>query len=130
MDAKALKRVPLFSELGRGQRKVVARHADQVDIDAGTAIMAKGQLAYEMFVIVSGTADVLDEDGQVIARLGPGDVVGEIGVLKTHKRTADVVASSPLRAIVLYGPEFTALEKQVPEVFAALTSLVRQRTGD
>ncbi|MFZ0627052.1 MAG: hypothetical protein WAN34_11205, partial [Acidimicrobiia bacterium] len=57
-------------------------------------------------------------------------VVGEIGVLKTHKRTATVVAATPVHAIVLYGPEFLALEDEMPEVFESLQDLVRSRLAE
>ncbi|MBW3666855.1 MAG: cyclic nucleotide-binding domain-containing protein [Actinobacteria bacterium] len=126
MDATRLEQVPIFRELSRKQRKLVASHADDVSLPEGSKIAEQGQLAYELFFIVEGTADVLD-DGTKIAELGPGDVVGEIGVLETHSRTATVVATSPIEAIVMYGPELMALDKELPGVFAQLQDLVRER---
>lgn len=90
--------------------------------------MEQGRLAYELFVMQSGTADVLI-DGAVIAHLGPGDVVGEIGVLQTHLRTATVIATTPVKAIVMYGPELTALTQSLPGVLAELERLIAERTG-
>jgi len=106
----------------------VAAHADEVRLDQGSLIVEEGRLAYELFVIKSGTADVV-HDGTIIARVGPGDVVGEIGVLKTHTRTATVVATSPVEAIVMYGPELTALKSSMPHVWDELERLVEQRTA-
>lgn len=127
MDARRLKNVSLFSKLSHKQLKAVSQHADEVSLNAGAHIIDEGRLAYELFVIESGTADV-SEGETVVAHVGPGDVVGEIGVLKTHKRTASVVATSPVEAIVIYGPELTALKDTVPEVFAELERLVTERT--
>ena len=107
-------------------RKVVAQHTDQVQLTAGTEIVSEGALANELFVIVDGTAEVF-EGGTKIAELGSGDVVGEIGVLKTHKRTATVIATSPIKALVMYGPELTALNEVMPEVFSELESLIEER---
>lgn len=104
----------------------MARHTDEVQLTAGSEIVSEGALAYELFVIVDGTAEV-SEDGTVIATMGPGDVVGEIGVLKTHKRTATVTATSPVNALVLYGPELTALRETMPEVFTELEALIEER---
>lgn len=126
MDPAPLKDVPLFADLSRGARKVVARHTDEVEMDAGTRIVSEGALAYELFVIVEGTAEV-SEGGTIIAQMGPGDVIGEIGVMRTHKRTATVTATTPVRALVLYGPEFTALRETMPEVFTELESLIEER---
>jgi CRP-like cAMP-binding protein len=128
MDAHRLEDVPLFSKLSHKQRKAVSQHADEVSLGAGAHIIDEGHLAYELFVIESGTADV-SEGGNIVAQVGPGDVVGEIGVLKTHKRTASVVATSPVEVIVIYGPELTAMKETVPEVFAELERLVTERTS-
>lgn len=126
IDPAPLKDVPLFAGLSRRMRKIVAQHTDQVQLTAGTEIVSEGSLANELFVIVDGTAEVF-EGGTKIAELGSGDVVGEIGVLKTHKRTATVIATSPIKALVMYGPELTALNETVPEVFSELESLIEER---
>lgn len=126
IDPASLKDVPLFAGLSRRARKIVARHTDEVKLAAGTEIVSEGALANELFVIVDGTAEVF-EDGTKIAELGPGDVVGEIGVLKTHKRTATVTATTPVKALVLFGPEMTALHETMPEVFTELESLIEER---
>lgn len=128
MDPRALKDVPLFAGLSRRVRTVVAQHADEVHLPEGTTMIAEGALAYDMYVILEGSVDVLEGDSK-IAQLGAGDVVGEIGVLKTHQRTATVIATTPVKALVMYGPELTALEKTMPGVFAELQSLIRDRTA-
>jgi CRP-like cAMP-binding protein len=129
MDVSSLDSIPLFAALPRKERAVVAAHADEVGLEQGAHIVEEGALAYELFVIKSGTADVV-HDGEEIARMGPGDVVGEIGVLRTHIRTATVVATSPIEAIVMYGPELTALRASMPHVWAELERLVEERTSD
>jgi CRP-like cAMP-binding protein len=127
MDASRLVSVPLFADLSRKDRKAVARHADEIQLTEGSKIVEQGRLAYELFVIQNGTADVV-MNGEVIAQMGPGDVVGEIGVLQTHLRTATVVATSPVDAIVMYGPELTALTQSLPGVLAELERLIAERT--
>ncbi|MDP9495352.1 MAG: cyclic nucleotide-binding domain-containing protein, partial [Actinomycetota bacterium] len=102
--------------------------ADEVQIPSGTRIIEQGRAANELLVIEQGTADVLDGEA-VIAQMGPGDVVGEIGLLNYSRRTATVVATSPIEAIVMYGPELMAMKKSVPEVFEELERLVAERTG-
>lgn len=126
MDPAQLKDLSLFSGLSRRQRKTIAQHADEVDVADGSPLVEQGRLANELFVIKSGTADVFDGD-DLIAQLGPGDVVGEIGVLETHKRTATVVTTSPVSAVVMYGPELTALKDSMPALFADLEEWVRSR---
>jgi CRP-like cAMP-binding protein len=128
MNVSDLEGISLFDALPRAERHAVAAHADEVHIDQGAHIVDEGHNAYELFVIKTGTADVL-HGGEVIASVGPGGVVGEIGVLKTHSRTATVVATSPIEAIVMYGPELTALKGSMPHVWAELERLVDERTA-
>jgi CRP/FNR family cyclic AMP-dependent transcriptional regulator len=126
MDVARLNEVPLFAGLSRRERKAIAQHADEIEVPAGTRLVNEGQLAYELFVIVSGTADVLVGEER-IAAVGPGDVIGEVGVLETHKRTASVIATSPISAIVVNGPELRAMARDYPDVDAQLRGLIAER---
>jgi CRP-like cAMP-binding protein len=126
MDQAQLEGLTIFSGLSRRQRKIIAQHADEVDIANGAKVVEQDRLANELFIIKSGSADVYDGD-ELINQLGPGDIVGEIGVLETHKRTATVIATSPISAVVMYGPELMALKNSVPALFADFEELVRTR---
>jgi CRP-like cAMP-binding protein len=74
-----------------------------------------------MFAILEGTADVLEDD-EVIRTLVPGDVFGEIAVLAGGRRTATVVARTPMRLVTVLNRDVWALERDAPEVGAALRS--------
>jgi hypothetical protein len=66
-------------------------------VRAGETIMREGDPATEAYMVERGTLDVLREAGSSdipIARLGPGDWVGEIGLLLDEPRSATVVAAS------------------------------------
>jgi len=128
MDVARLESIPLFAQLSKSGRKKIAQHADEVQIASGTRIIEQGRAANELLVIERGTADVLDGE-VVIAQMGPGDVVGEIGLLNYSRRTATVVATSPIDAIVMYGPELMAMKNSVPQVFEELERLVAERIG-
>ncbi len=128
MDPAQLEDLPLFAHLSRKKRRLIAQHADEVDVAIGTKLVEQDRLANELFVIKEGTAEVFDGEN-LIRELGPGDIVGEIGVLRTHKRTATVVATSPISAVVMYGPELTTLKESLPDVFADLEESVRIRLG-
>jgi CRP-like cAMP-binding protein len=126
MDAKRLRSVPLFAELSDRELEDVARHADEVDVPAGKELAHQGSFAYEFFVIEDGTAEVT-RDGDRIAELGPGDFFGEIGLLETDRRTASVVATTPMSLIVMFGPDFRELERRSPEVAARIRTAIRER---
>jgi CRP/FNR family transcriptional regulator, cyclic AMP receptor protein len=92
--------VPLFSHCSKAELKEVGKVADEVTVPAGTVLARQGAVAFELFVIVSGTATVT-RDGRKIATVGPGGFVGELAVIARTPRTATVTADSDLDLLVL-----------------------------
>ena len=100
MDAKRLEPLPLFRDLSRKEREQIARWTDEVDVPAGYHLLEQGRLPHEFFVIEKGTVAVA-KDGEHLADLGPGDFFGEIAIMEHDRRTASVVATTPVTAIVM-----------------------------
>lgn len=126
MDATHLDQLPLFAGLSSKARSFVASHADEVDIAAGKELIHENGFAYEFFVIEEGTATVT-RDGLHIADLGPGEFFGEIGTLTGARRTARVVASTPLTAVVMTTQDLQSVARAMPEVAARLRSTIEAR---
>jgi CRP-like cAMP-binding protein len=115
MNQELVGRIPLFEGVGRRRRHVVAALADEVAVPAGTRLTRQGALAAEFFVVVEGQAQA-SIDGERVGRLGPGGFFGEIGLLSEPVRTATVVASTPMRLLVVAPREFAALLDEFPAV--------------
>ena len=126
MDESELQSIPLFESLPRDQRRVVAKHADEIDVDEGTELVRQGEFAYEFFVIVDGAADVL-RDGERIAELGPSDFLGEMGIVSKAVRNATVVTTSPSNVIVMTSQAFRSLARMNPGVASRITAAVEER---
>lgn len=126
MDAKALKNVALFAELSARDRQFAAEHADEATADSGEVLIEQGRWGFDFFVILDGTADVFEGDARV-ASVGPGDVLGEIGVMEGTLRTATVVATTPMRLIVMDGRALRALSDAHPDIYAELARLITER---
>ena len=95
---------------------------------AGHNARAQGDNAYEFFVIEAGEAEV-QKNGEVIASVGQGDVVGEIGVLVTGARTASVVATTPMTLVAMFTREFKSIEKRMPAIATSLRATMRERVA-
>ena len=67
------------------------------------------------FVITEGEASV-SRDGAELARLGPGDHFGELGLISDRVRTATVTAESRLRTAMLTSWEFKEVVQENPEI--------------
>jgi CRP-like cAMP-binding protein len=116
----------LFSSLRDDELRLVAQQADEVDVREGKQLITEGKFAYEFFAIKNGTADV-SIDGNVVRTLGQGDFFGELGLLVSERRTATVVATSPMDLIVLTAAQFHAIERQMPSVGAQIRAAIEER---
>jgi CRP/FNR family transcriptional regulator, cyclic AMP receptor protein len=100
VDPNRLKAIPIFSELSAEEAKRLAAFATETSLADGQILMKQGDYSTELIAIEEGTADVL-RDGQKLASLGPGDLIGEMGLLERQPRNADVIATSPMRVMKL-----------------------------
>ncbi len=85
--------VPLFSRCSTAELKEIGKVADEVTVPAGTVLARQGAVAFELFVIIAGTATVT-RDGREVATVGPGGFVGEMAVIARTPRTR---RSRPIR---------------------------------
>jgi CRP-like cAMP-binding protein len=121
MDPENLKAVPAFSELTDEELRRIATFANEDSVSTGATLIREGDYSNEMIAIESGTADVM-RDGETVASVGPGDVVGELGVLEKGMRNASVVATSAMRLIRLTNWDVGRLPKETREKILALAS--------
>ena len=126
MDTEAIATIPVFAGLNSAQQDSVANACQELEVDAGTKLTEEGDFGYAMFAVTAGSADVL-KDGKVIRTLGPGDVFGEIAVLSGGRRTATVVATTPMRLVMLFNRELWRLERELPDVAMAHRATVAER---
>lgn len=113
--ADHLSNVPMFSGCSKKELAAIARSSDRIDVADGHALTTQDESSREAFVILSGKA-VVKRNGRKVAELGPGDSVGELGLLDHGVRTATVVADGPVEVLVIGPREFSALLHDVPSL--------------
>ena len=126
MDVGRLKSVALFSKLQRDELARVARSIDEVDVPAGKELTREGDIGHEFFVIEDGSASV-QQNGEEISVMGPGDFFGEIALLESPRRTATVVAITPMQLLVMHSRDFKAMEHEMPLVADRLRAAIYAR---
>jgi CRP-like cAMP-binding protein len=129
MDATRLEGVGIFSGLSKKELGRLAQWTDEVSVSPGQALATEGTFAHEFFVIEDGSAEVT-QGGERIAELGPGEFFGEIGLLETDRRTASVVATTPMKLIVMFQREFKQMEQEMPAVADRIRTAIRARLDD
>jgi len=120
-----------FGELPAPARQLLLEHLHWVALPAGAPLMRAGEPGDAMYLVVSGRlrADLPCPHGPArrVREMGRGALVGEIGLLTSEPRTADVVAVRESLLARLDRDRFDALVALSPEVSIAMTRLVVSR---
>ena len=104
------KGIPLFNGLSRTQVHYILMAGSLTKIGADEVLFRKGESSDSMYTIISGEMDVFDpvsdhgEDREVDSRvqinhLKTGDLLGEMGFLRSVPRSATVVATTPVELL-------------------------------
>ena len=121
-----IRKVPLFARCSRAELKEIALLADEIDLHEGTEMTRQGAPGREFFVLLDGTADV-KKNRRRVNTLGPGDFFGEIALVSREPRTATVIATSPVRALVITDRSFRRLLDDAPQVQTKVMEAMAQR---
>jgi hypothetical protein len=84
----------IFPELSPGEFAKLMKMGTRRELSVGEQLVAQGSVVEDMTVLLHGALEVR-ADGRVIARLRPGQFVGEMSFITGEKASADVIASEP-----------------------------------
>ncbi len=119
-----LRRVPVFSRLGEGDCSALASRLRPLRLMAGNVLFRPGELGDSLAVVADGLLVVevaIPDGGRVeLARLQPGDVVGEMACIDPAPRTALVAAYRESTVYLLHRADFLALREEAPQAVVAL----------
>jgi CRP/FNR family cyclic AMP-dependent transcriptional regulator len=122
-----LRRVPLFDGLSEKELAAVTTAAKERRFDTGDTIVGEGEGGVGFFVIAEGSARV-EIHGERRGMLGAGDSFGEVALLdEGGRRTASVIAESPVRVFGLTAWQFTPLLEQHPVIAVKMAKMLARR---
>jgi CRP-like cAMP-binding protein len=126
---EALRRVPLFAELGDEELERLAQVTQEIEAAEGQVLTQPGTKGTGMFFVAEGVAEVESKAGPV--ELGPGQFFGELALMKKDAtRTARVRAKTPMRCLALDRPSFQRLVAENPQVATALLEVALDRLAE
>ncbi|KAF2976454.1 hypothetical protein EK904_013007 [Melospiza melodia maxima] len=110
IDRDSYRRILMAKSLDKWERLTVADALEPVQFEDGQKIVVQGEPGDEFFIILEGTAAVLqrrseNEEFVEVGRLGPSDYFGEIALLMNRPRAATV---SPAQAGAQRGRDLLA----------------------
>ena len=115
--------VTLLRDLTPEELKQFIASATILTCDAGDKIIREGDVGNEMFVVLSGAAEVrkkINGTEYSIGVCGTGDVFGEMSFLSKKPRSADVIAMTNLEILVLNSTFLTKLKNSIPKIAAKI----------
>jgi CRP-like cAMP-binding protein len=124
-----LQELALFSDTSRTQLAHIGRQLTQLNLPAGRMLVREGAHGDEFMIIVEGQAEVR-QNGRIIARIGRGELVGEMALLDASgqgKRNATVTAITDVTIHVGSTREFQEMMLGAPSVAEKVHETVASR---
>lgn len=114
-----LRRIRLFAEMTNEQAEAFAGMLERVQARAFSPIVRQGEHGDAMFLLLEGEARVsIRTQGKedTITMLGVGDFFGEMALLDSGPRSADVVANRDCVLLKLAKSNFDRMIAETPEI--------------
>ena len=128
-----LAKIDRFSTFSDAEIHLVVDKATYLTVPEGWAMMAENTPADKAYLILSGEVSVR-RHGDEVARVGAGDLVGEMALVNHKLRSATVVSVTPIEALHFTAETVAELNAQIPHFSEALTGATEERlshdTGD
>jgi CRP-like cAMP-binding protein len=110
-----LEKSSLWSGLDKQDFKAIVKTSKQQKFLNGDTIVKKGEEGAGFYLVLDGAVEIRS-DGNTLSKLGPGQFFGEMSVVDTQPRSADVVAVEPSRVLFLSAWSFKSLVSERPRI--------------
>lgn len=129
-----LRRSVMFQNLSENELRKISLRFELLDLPMGEVLFYEKEPSNDMYIVLEGKvrASLFDEQGNelVLAELGPGEFIGEMGMIDQLPRSATVLAEENTRLAVLRRDTFLKIIKENPDiavnVIKALVSRLRK----
>lgn len=126
-----LERLPLFSGLPSRQLEKIIPMVSELELPDGYVLIEHGAPGQALFIIASGTVDIIkpDEEGNetYIASLGEGECIGEMSLLTGDPCSASIRAQGPVDVLCITKADFGHLLRRTPSLNAYFSRLLALR---
>ena len=122
-----------FRSLTPVERSQLIGESSEEAYEADRVIMHQGEQANSVYIVLSGRVRVVrisdDTAGETfLAELGPGEIFGELGVLRNKPRSATVLATERTRCQKMSTSDFLRFAASSTKISLALLRIVADRS--
>ncbi len=90
-------------------------------------IAQKGDPGHRLFILLSGTAELLDERGVVLSEMHSGEIFGEMSLLSGERVTMTVMAGTPCKVAIMNHKNFRHILSRFPSLQVFFYKLLVER---
>jgi len=122
----ALKNVELFHDIPGEVLADIASLLEEESFDKGSYIVSEGELGKELYIIIKGEVEVVS-GGNKIDKMTAGASFGEMSLIDSQPRSADVVALTDVLLLKIERNNFNKILKQREEVALGVIRVLNRR---
>ena len=114
-----IQKIDIFKGLSVEEAGCLLRLFSPKIFEAKEMVYAVGQPSTDLLVLLQGKLVVTSTSGDVLAEIGPGTPIGEMGIFTGHPRSANVVAPGKAGGVVI--------SRQAMDAFLSSDTAIRSR---
>ncbi len=128
--ADLLRAMDTFSALTDDDLLDLAALLTLKEYDYGFPIVQKGEPGENLYIILTGEVEVVNDEGVALNDMGPGDVFGEMSLLTGEKVSATIMASGPCQIATMNQKNFRHILQRFPALQVFFYKLMVRRITD
>lgn len=114
--------------LTRAEVDALATATDRIEVSAGTVLVRAGQRGREAFLVIRGEVEIR-RNGDRVATVGPGELVGEQALVNHGHRNADATATTDVELAVFDPRSFEQALAASPALRAHVDQTIAARAA-
>lgn len=122
-----LKRVRLFSDLDLEILLAIAEKLHEDAYEKEEKVFTSGQVANRIYLIVSGSLQIFDEEKRPLCELGPGDFFGDESLFNEQPRSYAVICKTDTLFLTLSRSHLLSIISECPSVAVTLLQIYSQQ---
>jgi len=122
-----LSRVEIFAGAGDDFLEALIPNLKAQVVVPGDSVIKAGNIGYEMYFVMDGQLEVVDQWGKVVDQIGRGHIFGEVALLMSRPRTASIRALDWCTLLMLTREDLENTLEHFPEVAHKIRTIATQR---
>ncbi|MBF0389740.1 MAG: cyclic nucleotide-binding domain-containing protein [Desulfamplus sp.] len=120
----------MFQSLDDSEIKSIVERLQFREYQSGEVVIQKGEPGKNLFIIVSGKVEVVDEQGTLLDTMGGEDVFGEMSLISGDPVNATIKVVEITRVLYLNGKEFISMLRTYPALQMYFARLLSKRLSN